>query len=87
MSRSTGNQKKSVEPSSTAKNDEEVTQDNAARVGFFCRVIDGPEKGRYGVMVQYDEESGDAVIYTRDEDHAHLTVKYDDCRLDVAGRR
>jgi hypothetical protein len=62
-----------------------LTPDEQAQVGFFASAVQGPHKGRYGVL---RSRSGDmAVLSTRDANDENLLVAYEDLRPDQAGRR
>lgn len=64
----------------------------AAQHGQFCRVVDGDEAGRYGVLLETitslpDGTPDDVLIQTRDDDSMLLSVKYADLSpADPGGR-
>ena len=87
--RSTGNQRRTSEQNTFGEEffGGEPTPDSAAQVGFFCRVIKGEHVGRYGVLLQHNVDDGECLVETRDADNMRLIVKYDELRMDQAGRR
>lgn len=62
-----------------------LSPDETARVGFFAKVIDGPHKGRYGVVHAQTEHT--MILRTRDAEDEMLHVQPEHLRPDVAGRR
>ena len=62
-----------------------LTPDETADVGFFAKAVDGPHKGRYGVLRSLND--GVAVLATRDDEDENLLVDHEHLRPDTAGRR
>lgn len=64
---------------------ERTYADHEPRPGFFCKVVGGLHRGRYGVLTAI--EGTKAIVRTRDDRNQDITVNYSDVRPDVAGRR
>jgi hypothetical protein len=70
----------------------EARNDSDALYGHFARVTKGEHQGRYGVVESFVEHGSDgyptkAILRTRDDDTARLTVPYDALERTRAGGR
>ena len=83
-------QKTATKSKSTKKKADPVPndpmEDTQAVVGGFVDIVEGENKGRYGVLIEAPDQDH-CIVRTRDAASERLVVKYDELRPAEAGKR
>lgn len=74
-------------PDATVRSTNDTRGVHDAVEGHFVDVVDGPHKGRYGVLLTVGENPKESTVRTRDEYTDLISVDYADLRPAKAGRR